>query len=101
MQPACHRKTKRGATRRSNSNLEPRTGIEATDVAQVVSSQDSEHEQTDPREATPSDVWVFGSFRRNREHFGMPQSFERDLDKGFTCSKASHKKDRRLGTGWS
>ena len=56
-------KNKTGRNTSANQQSEPRTGIEATDVAQVVSSRDSEHEQTDPREAAPSDVWVFGSFR--------------------------------------
>ena len=74
-------KNKTGRNTSVKQQSEPSTGIEATDVAQVVSSQDSEHEQTDPREATPSDVWVFGSFREKSRALRYASELERDLDK--------------------
>ena len=74
-------RNKTGRNTSANQQSEPRTGIEATVVAQVVSSRDSEHEQTDPREAAPSDVWVLGSFREKSRALRYASELERDLDK--------------------
>ena len=101
LQPALHRETKRAAIRRPISNRnQVRVSRQLTLLKWYLVGTLSMNKPTlGRRHPTMSGYSV--AFGRNREHFGMPQSLSVTWTKRLTCSKASHKKDRRLGTGWS